>query len=32
MPDQEGLLAALGERFTEEEMLVFGEVFGMGLG
>lgn len=32
MPDQEGLLKVLGERFSEEDLITFGEVFGMELG
>lgn len=32
MPDQEGLLKVLGERFSEEDLTIFREVFGMELG
>lgn len=32
MPDQEGLLHALGERFSQDEMETFSEVFGMNFG
>jgi hypothetical protein len=32
MPDQEGLLKVLGKRFSEEDLVAFGEVFGMELG
>lgn len=32
MPDQEGLLQALGNRFSLSEMQIFGDVFGMDLG